>query len=145
MNTGLWIEIGTLLVATVGVVGGLLALRQANRQRRLDLGGLYLQRYWEIDDDLLRLPKGSPEHTRARHRYLRLCEDEFEAARRGWLEPDQWNVWHAWLAEDAARAQVDVDLIACKAPVDRFLLLRECSSVSAQHSWKECPARVRVG
>ena len=95
MNTGLWIEIGTLLVATVGVVGGLLALRRANRQR--------------------------------------------------WLEPDQWNVWHAWLAEDAARAQVDADLIACKAPVDRFLLLRECSSVSAQHSWKECPARVRAG
>lgn len=86
-GTSVGLEFGTLAVAVVGVVGGLMALRQGNRQQRLELGNLYIQRYWAIDDDLLRLPKGSPEHKQARHRYLRLCDDEFEAARRGWVDP----------------------------------------------------------
>ena len=46
------------------MVGGLIALRQGNRQRMLDLGSLYLQRYWAIDDDLLRLDKGRQNTTR---------------------------------------------------------------------------------
>lgn len=144
MNISDWLGIGTFLVALVGVVGGLIALRQGNRQRMLDLGSLYIQRYWAIDDALLQLPKGSPAHNQARHRYLRLCEDEFEAAHLGWLDRGQWEVWHEWLTAPGTVALITEDLKLCDPGIPRFVRLRACLSACLEsgktHSWKECPA-----
>lgn len=93
------VELCTLAIAVVGVGFGLWQLGQATKHRKLELGSLYIQRFWQIDDDLLRSATGSSEHNQARHRYVRLCEDEFEAARRGWLELGQWRAWHEWLTD----------------------------------------------
>lgn len=49
----MWLQFGTLIVAMVGVAGGLRTLHQGNRQQMLELGNRYIKRYWEIDDDLL--------------------------------------------------------------------------------------------
>lgn len=139
-----WIEAATFVVAFVGVVGGLYALRQANRQRRLDLGSLYLQRYWEIDDDLLQLDKGTLEHNHARHRYLRLCEDELEAAHRGWLERSQWEAWHDWVASVVAQPRLVADLEVCDQGHERFEYLRACLQGEPGHLWALCPSRVVI-
>ncbi|MGJ6980685.1 hypothetical protein ACSDQ9_09185 [Aestuariimicrobium soli] len=141
MSVSVLIELATLMVAVVGVVGGLIGLQAANRQRRLDLGNLYLQRYWEIDDDLLRLTKGSPEHNQARHRYLRLCEDEFEAAARSWLDPGQWHAWHSWLVTPASRELVRLDLEQCDPERRRFAFLLRCLDSHPGHEWRECGGR----
>ena len=141
MDLSLGLELGTLVVAVIGVVGGLMALRQGNRQQLLELGNLYIQRYWAIDDDLLRLPKGSTEHKQARHRYLRLCEDEFEAARRGWFDESQWTAWHGWLADPATAVVITEDLEVCDPKANRFEYVRACLKSGPAHPWKTCAAR----
>lgn len=138
------IQLGTLLVAAVGVTLGVPQLRQGNRQQLLELGSLYIQRYWQIDDDLLRLPKGSPEHTHARHRYLRLCEDEIEAARNGWLDQKQWRVWHSWLARKGAQDQLRLDLEACDRDSSGFEHVRRCLASGPDHEWTHCSAHLGV-
>jgi hypothetical protein len=141
VNISDWLALGTFIVAVVGVVGGLMALRQGNRQQKLELGNLYIQRYWEIDDELLQLPKGSPEHRQSRHRYLRLCEDEFEAARRGWFDERQWSVWHEWLTKSRTAEMVASDLKSCDPETTRFDLVRACLTSGPGHSWEQCPVR----
>lgn len=108
----------------------------------LELGNLYIKRYWEIDDDLLILPKGSPEHKRARHRYLRLCEDEFEAASRGWLDEKQWVVWHEWLTRAKAHDILRKDLSLCSSDPADFERVQGCLGSGVNHSWPSCQARL---
>lgn len=107
----------------------------------LELGNLYIKRYWEIDDDLLILPKGSPEHTRARYRYLRLSEDEFEAASRRWLDKKQWVVWHEWLTQPKAQDKLREDLSRCSSDPADFDRLQRCLRSGVNHSWSSCQAR----
>ncbi|MBB1511235.1 hypothetical protein H5399_01235 [Tessaracoccus sp. MC1627] len=135
-----WLGLGTLVVAVVGVVWGLIELRQGNRQQQLELGNLYIQRYWSVDDDLLRLPKGTEEHRHARHRYLQLCEDEFEAARLEWLDKKQWDSWHSWLAQDRKRALLVDDLHECASNDNPFEHVSACVGAGAEHGWRQCPA-----
>ena len=53
-----------------------------------EFGNLYIQRYWNIDDDLLLALKGSEKHRRHGRRYLRLFEDEFDVASLGFWTSD---------------------------------------------------------
>lgn len=140
MNFSNAVQVITLLIALIGVVGGLIALRQGRQQQRLELGAQYLERYWQIDDDLLSYEKGSREHHHARHRYLRFCEDEFEAARNKWFNLGQWNVWHSWLTTEEARTRIGADLNAFKSAGDGFEYVTRCLSGRSDHSWSECPA-----
>lgn len=142
--SSLILETSTLVVAVGGVTLAMRELRQGNRQQRLELGNLYIQRYWQIDDDMLRLPKGSQEHTHSRHRYLRLCEDEFEAARNGWLDDAQWAVWHSWLTRENGQWQLKSDLDACDLSAAGFEHVRNCLEGGVEHSWDECRANRSV-
>lgn len=102
----------------------------------------YLQRFWTIDDDLLIAEKGSDEHRRHVHRYLRLCEDEFEAARQGILDYRYWQLWHSWLASGPMRSQLRADLEVVDAADERFAHIRACLSTdSPSHSWPQGTAR----
>jgi len=69
---------------------------------RAEFGNLYIERYWQIDDDLLLEPKGSERHRQHRHRYLRLFEDEFDVAYLDFLDPQQWEAWHSVLDDPRA-------------------------------------------
>jgi hypothetical protein len=130
----------TLTTAVVGVVWGLQQLHLANRHQRLELGNLYLQRYWSIDDELLVLEKGTHEHRHARHRYLRLCEDEFEAAKLEWLDRSQWTVWHSWLTTPSVRENLVADIEACDTDGKFFEHVRLCLGAPPLHNWGDCPA-----
>jgi hypothetical protein len=85
MDGATWIGLGTLVAAGVelSLVGW--QLRQQGIEMQAEFGNLYIQRCWDIDDDLLLALKGSEEHRRHRHRYLRLFEDEFDVASLGFL------------------------------------------------------------
>ena len=120
------------------MVWGLIALTQSRKQQRLELGNLYIQRFWQIDDDLLRFAKGTAEHRQARHRYLRLCEDEFDAAAHDWLDQRQWAVWHGWLAAETQRPVLRDDLQTCDPDSSRFERIRKCLSRPNGHPWPEC-------
>ena len=75
-----------VLIAATGVFA-------QSRTRKFSLAQVYVQRYWQIDDDLP--PDGSLNHDSANvRRYLRLCEDEFDAARQGWIDVAVWRDWH---------------------------------------------------
>lgn len=140
VDDGSVVQVVTMLAAVIGVIWGGWQLQQLNRHQRLDLGNLYLQRYWVIDDDLLRLAKGTPEHRHARHRYLRLCEDEFEAATLRWIDAKQWNVWHSWITTPTARETLTADIETCDSQGERFKNVRLCLTEPANHSWNRCPA-----
>jgi hypothetical protein len=91
-----------------------------------EFDNLYIQRYWSIDDDLLLALKGSEEHRRHRHRYLRLFEDEFDVASLGFLNTQQWRAWHSVLDGQKALSRVKDDLTVCNPAEDEFERLRAC-------------------
>ena len=88
-------------------------LRIQNRQHRLEMGALYIGRFWSVDDELTMTdPASEPERfRRLRMRYLKLCEDEFDAARLGWLDPQQWAVWHSAYQRPSLRAELESDIV----------------------------------
>jgi hypothetical protein len=63
------------------------------RARKFGLAQVYIERYWEVDEFFLREGCPGPDSANAR-RYLRLCEDEFDAARLGWVDIAVWGAWH---------------------------------------------------
>lgn len=135
-----------LLIGFAGVLVAVLGVRSSRKQRRVDTGNLYLQRYWKIDDALLISPKGSPEHLRHQHRYLRLSDDEFDAAEQQWIDQSQWIIWHSWLATDQTRRQLTADLSAIGATELDFQNLRLCVEKSGVgHPWASCAAHRRRG
>ena len=126
MDTETWIALGTLVVAIGGLSLVVWQLREQRRGMRAEFGNLYVQRYWQIDDDLLLEPKGTDIHRRHRHRYLRLFEDEFDVAELGFLDSKQWEAWHGLLADPKALEQVKDDLATCNPTGDAFTRLRAC-------------------
>lgn len=138
----------TVLAAMLAAVGLWLAARQLriqNRQRLLELGNFYIARYWQIDDDLLITSKETADHTRQRHRYLRLCEDEYDAARLGWLDEEQWSVWHRQFLSETGSAHLEGDLSECDPEGNGFTSIRACLQQFRRdgnpHEWTGCTAR----
>lgn len=126
MDSDAWIGLGTLATAIVGLSFVGWQVREQRRMMRVELGNLYVQRYWEIDDDLLLERKGSSRHNQHRHRYMRLFEDEFDVAALGFLDKQQWRVWHSVLDDVTALGRVQDDLHACDPAEDQFRRLRAC-------------------
>jgi hypothetical protein len=142
MDAATWIGIATLTAAVVGLSLVYWQLREQRRALRVELGNMYVQRYWEIDDALLLEPKGTKLHTQHRHRYLRLFEDEFDAAALAFLDDRQWDVWHSVLDDANSLELVEGDLDICNPEGDRFIRLRRCIQQRAQagrhHGVGEC-------
>lgn len=142
-------EIVTALAATVGLFFAGWQLREQTRQKRLNLGQFYIERYWSIDDQLLLATKGASDHRQHRHRYLRLFEDEFDAARLKWLDAEQWTVWHAYLDNPQQAELVADDLAICDPEGQNFVLLRTCLHQRANdgrpHRSKTCAAGPESG
>lgn len=115
-----WVQIivalATLAVALWAILVARRQLNEAQRQREVQIGLQYLARYWEISAALLTTDKQTLDHKHHQHRYLLLCEDEFEAAGAGWLEDNMWKRWHDWLSSPIQRTLIQLDLAACPTP-----------------------------
>lgn len=87
-------EIASLATA-VGVLVAAGSLIAQNRQRKSDLALKYIERYWQIDDSVRKDTEAdSIEKQMHLSRYWRLCEDEFDIARVGWIDGRTWSFWH---------------------------------------------------
>ncbi len=134
MDAATWIGLATLTTAVVGLSLVVWQLRDQRRAMRVELGNLYIQRFWTIDDDRLLEPKGTKLHNQHRHRYLRLFEDEFDVAALDFLDKRQWNAWHSVLNDPHELELVKADLADCNAAGDQFHRLRRCIQQRTQHS-----------
>jgi hypothetical protein len=112
-------------VATaVGVLVAAFSVRAANSQRRRQFETIYVQRYWALMDqlslDALKDGQSKPHNSmgpltvadgqeichndqRIVHSYLRLCEDELELRREGWISSETWAIWQAGIAAQLQR------------------------------------------
>lgn len=126
MDSATWIGLGTLVTAIVGLSLVAWQLREQRSAMRAEFGNMYIEHYWQIDDNLLFEPKGSDRHRQHRHRYLRLFEDEFDVANLGFLDVPQWRAWHGVLDDAPALDLVKDDLRVCDPEAAAFRRLRAC-------------------
>ncbi len=111
MDTATLPLLGLLLVACVG----LKQLVDIKRASRAAASAAYVQRYWQIADDLRRAGS-DPLEIHGDPRYLQLLEDELAVAAIGLLDEQQWATWHGVL--DA--------LQVCDPRTVAFSRLRRC-------------------
>ena len=91
-------SIATLITA-VGVLLGVLTLRASLRQRLRQFESFYVARYWHLMDGLsLAALRGdeqsdvSDDDEKVVRSYIRLCEDECELRRDGWIGDATWTL-----------------------------------------------------
>ncbi len=114
-------------VAVLIAAGGLWA---QTRARKFELALVYVQQYWKIEEDLVRETPLSATKP-SEHRYLRLCEDEFDAARQGWIDVAIWRIWHDGMRSELEK--VGLDQLA------EFDQLHLCMSDENRHEPTQCP------
>jgi hypothetical protein len=98
-----------LVIAAVGAVGAVFALRQNFRQRIHQIEAMYVQRFWVILDRFSLEVTSRRQHAgrlresdeRAIRAYIRLCEDELEVRAEGWIGDTAYRIWRM-----AIRAQM---------------------------------------
>ena len=95
-------------VATaIAVLVAALSLFAQSRSRKFALAQVYIERFWAVDEYLIHNPCPAAGSADTR-RYLRLCEDEFDAARQGWIDVAVWRTWHTGIRSQVIRLGVDV-------------------------------------
>jgi len=118
-------------VAVLIAAGGLWA---QTRARKFELALVYVQQYWKIQEAFLIEGRGT-HVTPNEQRYLRLCEDEFDAARQGWIDVSVWRIWH-----DGMRCEVksrDLD-------ASDYDQLQSCTEQN-DHEATKCPGLGQPG
>lgn len=90
----------TAIIAAVGLFLGLFTLRASQRQRLRQFESFYVARYWHLMDRLsLAALRGddqsevSDDDEKVVRSYIRLCEDQCELRRDGWIADATWKLW----------------------------------------------------
>jgi hypothetical protein len=124
------------VVTAIGIVIAVVGLRQTQRQRLRQFEALYVKRYWELMDRLSlaalkedRTSSVVDEDQRAIRAYLRLCEDQLELRREGWISSATWLVWAEGIMNQLMRCPFDevwaeVEKETQERERDEFVLLR---------------------
>lgn len=84
------------LATAVGVLAAVYQLLLSRRQAVSAFEHQFVQRYWDLEDQKA-VPVG--DDAPSRNRYLRLCEDEYEAMRLAQVSWRTWVVWHDAIRE----------------------------------------------
>lgn len=131
-----------MLASWLAVIGlGLTAssLWLATKQLRDGYEHRFVERFWLLEDRRLDTKyKRSPADSAEGERYLRLCEDEFEAMGLGGISFRTWNVWHVAVRSALRPGTATRALLDGLAP-DEYELLRDCVNAPAHRSGR-CPA-----
>jgi len=124
------IDIGTL----AGVMAAVIALFIQVRQRKFALAQQYIERFWEIDDSIMKAECVGVEADIELHhrRYAKLCEDEMEVVSLGWIDRRTWQVWHVGMVTSSSSSRT------AKTEAG-FDFLRACRG-SMTHDGSHCPA-----
>ncbi|MFL6108976.1 MAG: hypothetical protein ACJ72L_18605 [Marmoricola sp.] len=119
-----------------------ISIALARKQLRDGYEHRFVERFWTLEDKRLQAkydgpPTGPVEH----ERYLRLCEDEYEAMGLGGVSFRTWNVWHEAVRHSLS-PNTEVRRILETLPGDEYSLLRRCLFVEP-HSSGRCPSLAR--
>lgn len=124
------------IATAIGVLLAAAGLFAQTHQRKFGIAQLYIERYWQVDEAFLAERRPHADSADAR-RYLRLCEDEYDVARLGWIDVGVWRIWHDGIRDQVRRLQLDVrtydHLTACLA--DDHHSATTCPGV-AGHGWR---------
>lgn len=129
-------DIATAVIALIGVILAVGALYLQYGQRRFEFSQQYINRYWTINDDQLRAVWRADLSEQNLHfdRYLRLCEDEFEVARLGWIDRKTWRVWHSAIRSSLGSVELDND-------ATQYVFVKLCiHSARPGHDHMDCEA-----
>jgi hypothetical protein len=137
------------IVMMLSLVFGAMAVRASQRQRLRQLEMLYVQRYWALMDRLsLSALRGNPstavdaEDEGVVVAYLRLCEDQLELRKQGWLSTATWSLWSVGMEQQLCRWPFNAVWTEIRdADTEAFALLRE---LTRNPGWDPCvmsPAR----
>lgn len=98
------------VVTAVGVLLAALSIRASQRQRLRSFEAFYVERYWSLMDSLsLEAIKLDPNYERddsdekAVRSYIRLCEDECELRKKGWIADATWKIWTEGMKDQLLR------------------------------------------
>lgn len=117
MNLSDWADIGTIFAAAA-VVFAVFQVVGARTQRHREFENLYVQRYWQILDRLpdrlylnheIRVPRR--DERRLAVAYLRLCEDEVDLRKQGFITDRTWAIWSEGILAQL-RANIYADSLA---------------------------------
>lgn len=87
-------------LAVVGLAFTAVSVQLARRQLRDGYEHRFVERFWVLEDKRLDSKYSGGTVAPVEHeRYLRLCEDEYEAMGLGGVSFRTWNVWHAAVRE----------------------------------------------
>jgi hypothetical protein len=130
-------------IMTLSLFFGALAVRASQRQRLRQLEMLYVQRYWALMDKLsLSALRGIPstavdaEDEKVVRAYLRLCEDQLELRKQGWLSTATWRFWSVGMEQQLRRWPFNAVWSEIRdADTAEFALLRE---LTRNPGWDPC-------
>src|SRR5262249_54703969 len=100
---------------------------------------MYVERYWKIDDARRGDRQSAPfQDTELNlERYWRLCEDELDVTRLGWVSGRTWCLWHRRIRDETRHHADDVD-------AKDFRRLTMCVSQAEHRPW-DCPGLGPLG
>ena len=102
-------------LASLGALGGLLLvssqLRMQKKQLNRDIENDYLQRYWQIRDNIDACSNAGVEQRRWRLAYLRLCEDQIDLAQAGGVTVETWAQWDSGMRGELQRFPIYAEVI----------------------------------
>lgn len=115
------------IATALGVIAAAGQLWFNSRQARAQFEHQFVQRFWALEDERLKSPGDDQAYAA---RYLRLCEDEFEARRLRQVSRATWAVWHPSIREGAAAFR--------EARSGTYEWVGACLSGPSDHSAAEC-------
>lgn len=114
-----WVTAVTSAMALVGLLFVWLQLKAQKRQLIRDIENDYVQRYWQIRDNIdASTFGGGGEERRWRLAYVRLCEDQIDLANAVGVTPTTWRQWDAGMRAELMRFEIYRDVV--KAHPDEF-------------------------
>ena len=120
-----WITAAASVLALLGVFAIAWQIVLQKRQLIRDIENDYVQRYWQIRDEIDAAAPGSDEERRWRFAYVRLCEDEIDLHEmRGRVTSATWKQWDSGMRAELAANQLYRELIE-GAPSGSLVGVRE--------------------
>lgn len=112
-----WVTAVASLLALVGLAFVWKQLHLQKRQLIRDLENDYLQRYWQIRDNIDAAEPASPTERRWRFAYLRLCEDQIDLHNTpGSITDQTWVHWDDGMRVELRRVAMYGELIGGAHP-----------------------------
>ena len=145
--------VATTVAALIALFAGVVAAKSLwalNRQRIRQFETTFVERYWSLMDRLslaalrgVHQPNIADEDAKVSRLYLRLCEDQLELRRDGWISDETWEVWEPGIIAQIHRWPFSAEWEHVMLETDEFKLLRalidperRCDPKAVSRGWQ---------